>query len=57
MSSATDEQGIEVFYDFAITPAVRLNVSYQHIWNPLTAKVTLNQGDASVVLTRLNVAF
>jgi porin len=56
-SSAADERGVELFYDFAITPAVRLNVSYQHIWNPLIAKVTENQNNASIILARLNVAF
>jgi porin len=56
-SSAADERGVELFYDFAITPAVRMNVSYQHIWNPLIAKVTENQDNASIFLARLNVAF
>ena len=56
-SSAADERGVELFYDLAITPAVRLNVSYQHVWNPLIAKVTENQDNASVFLARLNVAF
>ena len=56
-ASAADERGIELFYDLAITPAVRLNASYQHIWNPLTAKVVENQNNASVFLARLNVAF
>jgi carbohydrate-selective porin OprB len=32
-----NEQGMEVFYDYAITPAIRLIPSYQHIWNPLAA--------------------
>jgi porin len=56
-SSATDERGLEVFYDFAITPAVRFNVSYQHIWNPLVGQVVENQRNASVFLARLNVAY
>jgi porin len=56
-SSAADERGVELFYDFAITPAVRLNVSYQHIWNPLVAQVVENQRNASVFLARLNVAY
>jgi len=56
-SSATDEQGVELFYDFAITPAARLNFSYQHIWNPLIAKVTQNQNHANVVLARLSIAY
>jgi porin len=56
-ASAADERGVELFYDLAITPAVRLNVSYQHIWNPLIAKVAESQNNASVFLARLNVAF
>jgi porin len=56
-SSAADEQGLELFYDFAITPAVRLNVSYQHIWSPLIAKVTQNQNHADVILARLSIAY
>src|SRR5262249_6647301 len=27
-----DEKGTEIFYDFAITPALRFISSYQHIW-------------------------
>jgi hypothetical protein len=52
-SSAADKRGVELFYDFAITPAVRLNVSYQHVWNPLIAKVTENQncGDSTVLVS------
>jgi porin len=56
-SSAADEWGVELFYDFAITPAVRINVSYQHIWNPLVAQVVENQKNASVFLARLNIAY
>ncbi len=56
-SSAADERGVELYYDLAITPAVRLNVSYKHVWNPLIAKVTENQNNASVFLARLKVAF
>jgi hypothetical protein len=47
----------EVFYDLAITPAIRLNVSYQHIWNPLIVRVAENRNKASVFLARLSVAF
>ena len=32
-----NEQGLEVFYDYALTPAFRIIPSYQHIWNPLAA--------------------
>jgi len=56
-STAKDEKGVEAFYDFAITPAVRLIPSYQHLWNPLTAQVSLNQSRADIFLARLNVAF
>src|SRR5262245_36424047 len=34
----SDESGVEVFYDLAVTPAVRLIPSYQHIWNPFSAQ-------------------
>jgi porin len=30
-ASASDEMGMEIFYDFAITPAIRFIPSYQHI--------------------------
>jgi hypothetical protein len=56
-ATVKDEKGIEVFYDFAITPAIRLIPSYQHIWNPLTAGVTAQQSTADVFLVRLAVAF
>ena len=57
MSTAKNEKGIEVFYDFAITPAIRLIPSYQHVWSPLTAQVALNQSKADIFLARLNVAW
>jgi len=31
--------------------------SYQHLWSPLTAQVSLNQSRADIFLVRLNVAF
>jgi hypothetical protein len=52
-----NEKGIEIFYDFALTPAIRLNPSYQHIWNPLTAGVDFRQDHADLFLARLNLAF
>jgi porin len=55
--SVGNERGIEVFYDFAITPAVRLIPSYQHIWNPIIAQVEKGQNSADVFLGRLNVAW
>jgi hypothetical protein len=52
-----NEKGIEVFYDFAITPAVRIIPSYQHIWDPFTAQVAMKQNHADVFQLRLNVAW
>jgi hypothetical protein len=54
---ATDEKGAEVFYNFAITPAVRFIASYQHIWDPLAASLAVKQDKTDVVMTRLTVAF
>jgi len=53
-STATlkNEQGLEVFYDVAITPAIRLIPSHQHIWNPTTAAVAKNERGADVFLLR-----
>jgi len=50
-----NEQGLEVFYGFAITPAMRLIPSYQHIWNPMTAEVAKNERGADVFLLRLSL--
>ena len=50
-----NEEGSEIFYDFAITPALRLIPSYQHIWNPLTAEATRNQRGADVFFARIAV--
>ena len=50
----SDESGIEVFYNFAITPAVRLIPSYQHIWHPLAAHAK-GQDHTDLFLTRLTV--
>jgi len=52
-----NEQGLEIFYDVAITPAIRLIPSYQHIWNPTTAKVARNAGGADVFLLRSSVTW
>jgi porin len=52
-----NENGLEVFYDFAITPAVRVIPSYQHIWNPLTAAVVKNERGADVFLVRLSLTW
>jgi len=56
-SKVSDEKGVEVFYDLAITPAVRLIPSYQHIWNPFSAQVVTDQDHADIFLTRLTVAW
>jgi porin len=53
----SDESGVEVFYDLAITPAVRIIPSYQHIWNPFSAQVVTDQDHADIFLTRLTVAW
>jgi hypothetical protein len=52
-----NEQGLEVFYDIAITPAMRLIPGYQHIWNPMTAEVAKNERAADVFLLRLSLTF
>jgi porin len=56
-ASVKDESGVEVFYDFAITPAVRIIPSYQHVWNPLIASVASNQHSADVFLARLTTTW
>ena len=50
--SASDESGIEVFYNFAVTPAIRLIPSYQHIWHPLAAQIAKGQDHTDLFLTR-----
>jgi porin len=54
---AKNEKGTEVFYDFAVTPAVNVIASYQHIWNPLTAEVVVRQNRANVFLLRLTLTW
>jgi len=49
--------GMEIFYDFAITPAIRFISSYQHIWDPIAARVTKHENGADVFLSRMTVAF
>jgi hypothetical protein len=51
-----NEKGIEVFYDFAITPAIRVNPGYQHVWNALITQVVTNHRWANVFLLRFNLA-
>jgi porin len=52
-----NEDGLEVFYDFAITPAIRVIPSYQHIRNPLTAAVVKNERGADVFLVRFSLTW
>lgn len=52
-----NEKGTEIFYDFAITPALRLIPSYQHIWNPLAAEAMRNQRGADVFLARFAITW
>jgi porin len=56
-ASANDEMGMEIFYDFAITPAIRFIPSYQHIWDPIAAQVSKHENGADVFLSRITVAF
>jgi porin len=41
--SVNDASGIEVFYNFEVTPAIQLIPSYQHIWQLLAAQVAKGQ--------------
>jgi hypothetical protein len=56
-TTVKNENGIEIFYDFAITPAINVNAGYQHIWNPFVANVTVNQNHADLFLARLNLVW
>ena len=56
-ATVKNENGLEVFYDFAITPAIRLIPSYQHIWNPMTAGVANNEHHADVFLLRTSLTW
>jgi porin len=56
-AAVNDEKGTEIFYDFAITPAIRLTPSYQHIWNPLAADVSTKRSGADIFLARVTVVF
>ena len=52
-TNVENEKGFEVFYDFALTPALRIIPSYQYVWNPLVAQVAAGHRSASVFLLRL----
>jgi len=56
-ATINDEKGTEIFYDFAITPAIRLIPGYQHIWDPLTAQVARNHHGADVFNVRLSTTW
>jgi hypothetical protein len=51
-----NEQGLEVFYDYALTPAFRIIPSYQHIWNPLAA-VAVGNDHTDLWMMRGTVVF
>ena len=52
-----DEKGMETFYDFTITPAIRFIPSYQHIWNPLIAQAAKQRDHADLFLARVTIAW
>ena len=56
-TTVKNENGIEIFYDLAITPAINVNAGYQHIWNPLVASVAVKQNHADLFLARLNLVW
>jgi hypothetical protein len=56
-ATVKNENGLEVFYDFAITPALRLIPSYQHIWNPMAAGVAKNEHAADLLLLRTSLTW
>jgi porin len=50
-----DEQGIEFYYDFALTPSSRLSFDLQYIFNPALSR---QDRDGVLVLgSRLNITF
>jgi hypothetical protein len=57
LGDVDDEVGLELFYDFAITPAVRFTSSCQRIWNPLLAQLESGNDHADVFYARLSVAW
>jgi len=52
--SIDDESVIEVFYDVGITPAISLNTSYQHVWNPFAAALAGGDDSADILMVRLH---
>jgi carbohydrate-selective porin OprB len=57
VATVKDENGLEISYDFAITPSIRLIPSYQHIWNPMAAGVAKNEHHADVFLLRTSLTW
>jgi carbohydrate-selective porin OprB len=55
-TSVDNEKGFEIFYDFAITPAIRVIPGYQHVWDPLVAQVATDHRSANLFLLRFTVA-
>lgn len=55
--SVGDEYGVEVFYDIAVTPAVSLNISYQHVWNPFQATLAGGEDNADILTVRNNTTW
>jgi hypothetical protein len=53
----TGDAGGNLRPDFAITPAIRFIPSYQHIWDPIAARVSKHENGADVFLSRMTVAF
>ncbi len=51
----TCDAGRNLRPDFAITPAIRFIPSYQHIWNPIAARVSEHENGADVFLSRMTV--
>lgn len=52
-----DETGLEIFYNIALTPAISLIPSYQHIWNPLLAQIETRDRGADAFFVRLSVTW
>jgi len=55
-TAVKNEKGLELFYDFAITPAVRAIPGYQYVRDPFTAQIVANHRSANLFLLRFTVA-
>jgi porin len=56
-TTVRNENGMEIFYNFGITPAINVNASYQHMWHPFVADVTAKQNHADLFMARLNLVW